>query len=404
MAHDTAAHDAVVVGGGPTGLFAVGTLLDLGAQRLLWVDAAAVDGAGRLTTYAAVPSNTKTRLFVRGALECASFRAVWDHLAATGRGHSLAQLQALPSDSECPLGLAATMLAELAAGVIEHYRDRIETRVGRVTRIEGAGPAAWTIVYAVEPEGTLARATAPVVIVATGSYPLQPAGASAPHAVARAGGVPVIPLDDALDPQRLAQALATLPGSGPVAVLGSSHSAVLVLKNLAEAAAAPPIVNFYRSPFLFAEYLDETTILNDNTGLKGVAAAWTRRHLADACPEPLPTIRRVLTTPETEPAAYTTDLARCRAVVYAVGYGRNPLPAVVVDGRAAAAVDYDADGHLTADGHVCVGLYGFGIAFPERTRTSEGAPDLSVGLWKFMRHIRRALTDTAPARLSPRAS
>ena len=60
---------AVVVGGGPSGLFAVGALLDGGAPSVAWVDAAAVDGAGRLKVYAAVPSNTKTGLFVRALTE-----------------------------------------------------------------------------------------------------------------------------------------------------------------------------------------------------------------------------------------------------------------------------------------------------------------------------------------------
>ena len=53
-----------------------------------------------------------------------------------------------------------------------------------------------------------------------------------------------------------------------VGVVGSSHSAVLVLMNLLEMQDGPKVVNLYRSPLKYAKFLADGTIVLDNTGLK----------------------------------------------------------------------------------------------------------------------------------------
>ena len=53
-----------------------------------------------------------------------------------------------------------------------------------------------------------------------------------------------------------------------VAVVGSSHSAVLVLMNLLEMDDGPKVLNLYRSPLRYAKYRDDGVIILDNTGLK----------------------------------------------------------------------------------------------------------------------------------------
>ena len=57
-----------------------------------------------------------------------------------------------------------------------------------------------------------------------------------------------------------------------VAVVGSSHSAVLVLMNLLEMEDGPKVVNLYRSPLRYAKFVDggppKGYIVLDNTGLK----------------------------------------------------------------------------------------------------------------------------------------
>lgn len=53
-----------------------------------------------------------------------------------------------------------------------------------------------------------------------------------------------------------------------VCVIGSSHSAILVLMNLLEMEAGPNVLNLYRSPFKYAKFLEDGTVILDNTGLK----------------------------------------------------------------------------------------------------------------------------------------
>jgi len=51
-------------------------------------------------------------------------------------------------------------------------------------------------------------------------------------------------------------------------VVGSSHSAILVLMNLLEMKNGPRVVNLHRSSLKYAKFRDDGTIILDNTGLK----------------------------------------------------------------------------------------------------------------------------------------
>lgn len=53
-----------------------------------------------------------------------------------------------------------------------------------------------------------------------------------------------------------------------VCVVGSSHSAILVLMNLLEMESGPRVLNLYRSSLKYAEFKPDGTIILDNTGLK----------------------------------------------------------------------------------------------------------------------------------------
>lgn len=83
-----------------------------------------------------------------------------------------------------------------------------------------------------------------------------------------------IGLDIALDQSRLSQAISP---DDTVAVFGSSHSAVLILKSLVEN-NVKKIVNFYIEDIKYAVDTPDG-IINDNTGLKGVAAKWAKQYL-----------------------------------------------------------------------------------------------------------------------------
>jgi thioredoxin reductase len=81
------------------------------------------------------------------------------------------------------------------------------------------------------------------VILAVGSVPKKLAYA----------GLDEIPLEVALDPQKLAQQ--PLEGA-TVAVFGSSHSSMIALPNLL-ANPVRKVINFYQSPLRYAVYLED---------------------------------------------------------------------------------------------------------------------------------------------------
>lgn len=380
---------AAVVGAGPAGLFVVGTLLDAGLSNIRWIDCE-LDGAGRLKLYSMVPGNTQTVLLVEALLECGSFKAAWEHLRAQGRGHSLTFLEGLQQDAECSLEYVVAAYQELMSGLLETFKGRISTVSGYVDRIDYSSSAAqpWTVSVGAD------TYKVHLVVLATGSAPLLPIAADARHAPHILN---IIPLDDALSPAALADILKTSAGKGDIAVVGSSHSAVLVLRNISDILSSrgsgntSRVKNFYRSPFRYARYLDAKTIINDNTGLKGIAAQWARDHLEDGCSSPLSYMLRIKTDAELDDKVYTNELSSCSSIVYAIGYQRNRLPMIVVDGVPVKSVGHGDDGQLVLDGMPHASLFGYGIAFPQRITGVAGNAEDNVGLWKFVTYIRASL-------------
>lgn len=281
------------------------------------------------------------------------------------------------------------------------------------------------------------------LILCTGSSPI-----SKPLPILerlRLASLQEINLDTALAPSILARtfepgAAASQPSPSPtVAVVGASHSAILVLMNLVELARTSHprlrIKWFTRNRLRYAEYMDGW-ILRDNTGLKGQAAEWARQNLdfdfddddddnhnafADRSPV-RDLVTRVWTAGGREEQAYQTELPGCTHIVQAVGYENHPLPQLHVIGphdRAAKPLDVEFDhetgrffespGSATAAaaagaasagagaGAVAAkekreyvpGIFGAGIAFPERVVDPHGNVEYAVGFWKFMKYVSR---------------
>ena len=96
--------------------------------------------------------------------------------------------------------------------------------------------------------------------------------------VSVAYSVPEISSEIALNPEKLNQCIEPQEA---IAVFGSSHSAVLVMKNLLDTQRCKKIINFYRSALRYAIYLADQ-ILFDNTGLKWIAAEFAKNNLEEA--------------------------------------------------------------------------------------------------------------------------
>lgn len=218
-------------------------------------------------------------------------------------------------------------------------------------------------------------------------------------------------LDTALKPTLLAKSLDP-NASATVAVVGASHSAILVLMNLYNlAATSHPLLRikwFSRHKDLrYAKPMDGW-ILYDNTGLKGDAAQWARENLEEATFYSSPVSQTItkLFTPAGpgEQQVYQDELPQCTHIVQAIGYRRDPLPLLSaieradaeprplpinhdgISGRFFATQDQNAGG-----ASFIPGLFGAGIAFPERVTDPAGNVEHAVGFWKFMRFLKRAV-------------
>jgi hypothetical protein len=156
-------------------------------------------------------------------------------------------------------------------------------------------------------------------------------------------------------------------------VFGSSHSSMIVLPHLLRHSVAK-VINFYRSPLKYAVYLDDW-IFYDDSGLKGRAAVWARENIDGVLPDRL---ERCLV----DGPGFDDKLAECNLAVYTVGLDRRTLP----ETRQWGQLDYNADNGILAPG-----LFGIGVAFPQRSVDRYGYVEYRVGLKKFMDHLHEIL-------------
>jgi hypothetical protein len=221
-------------------------------------------------------------------------------------------------------------------------------------------------------------------------------------------GLDITPLDldTVLKPSELAEVLPTSTPS-TVAVVGASHSAILAILNLVTLAReSHPLLRikwFTRHPLRYAEYMDGW-ILRDNTGLKGLAADFARAQLEDGVLDTSPAgqvLEKVDCAggEDKEAEMYRAFLPECSHIVQAVGFTRDPLPKLVKNGRP-LAMEFDHESgmfHERVDGKGIPGLFGAGIAFPERVVDPHGNVEYAVGFFKFMKFLKKVTPSWGPA-------
>src|SRR6187402_1585065 len=208
-----------------------------------------------------------------------------------------------------------------------------------------------------------------------------------------------IGLDPALNPPLLATIIPS-DSKVTVGVIGASHSAILVLRNLYNLASSTHpqlrIKWFTRHPLRYAEERDGW-IFRDNTGLKGDVAVWAKDNLEE---EVLPSsdvsrfLEKVSTTREKEQETYLEHLPACTHVVQAIGFHQNEIPLLEKNGEKLDIVYNDTTaGFTNKKGERIEGLYAAGIAWPERVVDPEGNVEYAVGLAKFMNYLKRVVAD-----------
>jgi thioredoxin reductase len=342
--------DWLIVGAGPAGILTLGVLLDIGVdpREILWLDPEF--NAGRLGAYyGKVFANSKAKDFVNFINTCATFK-----------GCSCVDMDYLQSLDLEARGYELEVIIKPMQRLTEYLRERVESVVDTMTALYFED----NVWHVGTKSGQLL--TAHHVVLATGSYPkILPYGTEK-----------IIPLDKAID--RFALADLVKP-TDVVGVVGSSHSAILLLKFLSEMPVTH-IYNFYRSPLeYYAEkgMLLETSTTSELRGIAGVAAEWAKNVLEKNPPANLTRIY----TPDSQKLA--TYLRVCTKVIYAIGYERNELPAL---NDTTPITSYNEK-----NGMIAPRLFGIGIAFPELVTDDHGNSKHCIGLDCFMEYAHRMI-------------
>lgn len=339
---ESATFDWVIIGAGPAGIAVVGKLIDSGIhpEKIAWLDPHFKVGDFG-TKWRNVASNTRVQLFHKFLNECSAF-----------------QYQSAPKEFAInQADPAKSCLLDLAAEPLQWITDTLKTKVHSIhATVENLKlhNRHWHVSY--DDKVILAKN----VVLATGAEPK-----SLSHS-----GVEEISLYTALDPDKLN---AACQPDDTIAVFGSSHSAIIILKSLLEQCHVKKIINFYLSPLRYAVYFDDW-ILFDDTGLKATTAEWARTHIDGELPAKL---QREIASEEN----LQKFLPLCNKAIYATGFQRRSIAVAGMQ-----TLEYN-----DRSGIIAPGLFGIGIAFPEAKVDRYGTLEYRVGLWKFMDYINRVM-------------
>ncbi|WVW81108.1 hypothetical protein I302_103099 [Kwoniella bestiolae CBS 10118] len=366
-------YKAIVIGAGPGGLATMKSLLDVGLNKICWIDKNFK--GGRLNElYREISSNTKVGIYLDAVHASPTCQRI---IESTPSPNAITGLEKIDRDETCQLSLAGDMIEMLQRGILKDKGvEKVQAEVKEIS-LEGS---TWSIGLHNHPSPL----TSPRLFLCTGSHPLTPKFHTPynPH-------LKVLDLDRCM-------IKSTLPSLFPrdqksvVGVIGNSHSGVLVCRNLYEIQKEQQrdlrIINFKRSEIRYAIYREDG-IVYDNTGLKGDTADWSKDHMDNPSTDVREVIEQVDISHNAE-EVYKKRLGECTHLIYAVGYEANPYPRITIDGKEVKQDDLTFDqqtSEFSLSGKKVKGLYGLGIAHPERSHDPEGNEENNVGLAKFFK-------------------
>jgi cation diffusion facilitator CzcD-associated flavoprotein CzcO len=331
-----------IVGAGPAGLATAGLLLDSGVKP---DDIAIVDPHFKVGDFGAywgeVYSNTSVGNFLDFLTQIQSF-----HFSDRTEPFDLEAMQKADF-------FQLKKVTEALQWITHHLEQRICFHYSKVESLHiNAGN--WHAVL----EGGHAIQSKKIIL-ATGS---DPKSLSYPN-------IKEIDLYDALNPVNLRS---QLQAGDVVAVFGSSHSSMIIMKNLLDL-GVKKVINFYLMPHRYAVNMGDWT-LYDNTGLKGLTAQWVHQNISENLD---PRIGRYISND----VHINQHLYQCNKAVYPIGF----------KARSPEIQGIDVQNYDPYTGIIAPGLFGTGIAFPQVTIDPFGNKELNVGLYKFMQDIKKAL-------------
>ncbi|KAL2069675.1 hypothetical protein VTL71DRAFT_14354 [Oculimacula yallundae] len=377
-------YEAVVVGAGPAGIAVVGNLLEQKRSPILWVDHELK--AGRLNKYyREVPSNTKVKRFATYADAVTPFLEI---AKETRTPNAYTHLKSLDQEDTCYIAQAADLCLMLTEGLNESRG--VHKQLGDVSDASWSDSTNWNVTITSPDEKFPGPTTvsANLLVLCTGSSPT-----TRPLPVSN---IQDIGLDPALNPPLLAKLIPSTKDQ-TIAVIGASHSAILVLRNLYNLASSTHpklrVLWFTRHELRYAEERDGW-IFRDNTGLKGAVATWAKENLEEDVMTSSDVSKYItkINTKVDEEGAYKRHLPGCTHVIQAVGFRQDKLPVLKRNGEVFEPVyNNRTAGFKDAKGEEVKNLYAAGIAWPEQVTDPEGNVEHAVGLAKFMNYLKRVV-------------
>lgn len=344
-----------IIGAGPAGISVIGILLDSGVQpeQIVWIDPEF--NVGRLGKhYGNVPGNAKVIQYINFLKACKTFSEV--------RSEAIDLLYSMPPEKAPALKFIIQPLMDIT----QVLKTKTIPLVDILTSLDFHDNQ-----WYVGTKKTVVRSDH--VVLATGSHPRE----------IHYEGVQQIPLDIALDKSALAQIVTP---QDIVGVIGSAHSALLIVKYLTEL-PVKRIINFFNKSITYPTPVNGG-IAWPESGLKGELATWCQTVLTLHPPKNL---IRVFNTQ----ALFHMWLPSCTKIIFAGGYDRNDLPAI--NGDTSLYGNYD-----TSSGIIGHRLFGVGIAFPEKKIDALGNAQYMVGLPFFMPYIQKIMPEWMKKTLNTR--
>jgi hypothetical protein len=349
----------LVVGGGPCGIFAVGSLIARGHQ-VVWSDAGKFK-VGRLPIYSSVPANTRNDFLVSAFTDLPALNLSATNLPA----HLLTQPL-----STTALGISVKALKHATTSLLK--RKGVESIPSQVTRLEFINNKEWQVTFQ-ENNQVIVDAS----ILCLGGEP-RTASSTTIQTLQKAG-INVIDHDRIVCPEYLYQPKPRLHLKGKkVAIVGPSHSGLLAARNAIKYGKCKSVDLIGLEPELrFAEFREEGTenmwIKYDGTGLKGKVREWTLQELAksvsssslqyhhiDSAVESK-TVEKILSL-DVDVVAWTTGFSADTACagIQVIGSNGNEIDLLQAhDGKTGTFLEAPQ-------------LFGGGIAFPEEWVDPEG--------------------------------
>jgi hypothetical protein len=342
-------YEWTIVGAGVAGIIAISILLDLGipSESIYWVDP--LFNVGRIGEYYEnVTANSANKFWI-------SF------LKASPTIEKITQKEIEVISNLDPNGYSTlSLILPSMQKVTEHFKSFISYQTGYTDYLEF-----FDSVWHVGVNNTIKSSRN--VILATGCKPVV---------LDYAKHADTIPLDYALDPQILEK---MVKPQDSIAVFGGSHSAILILKYLSSF-NVNSIYNFYKYPCIYAIDMGDW-VLNNSNGLKGEAAIWAKNILENNPPKNL---HRIMNSNENR----KKYLPYCNKIIYAIGYEKNPLPAIIHDGSSVDDISFDPQ-----SGIIGTRIFGIGIAFPGMSLDPMGNKEQGIGLNSFMRYALQVMPE-----------